>query len=56
MRAVWVGAVNASDAVRLDSARVAPLFLKYRLGYFFGKTVSFIDFPTRNLRVVFAGI
>lgn len=29
---------------------------KLKAGYFLGNTVSFIAFPTRNLRVVFAGI
>ena len=56
MRAFWVGAVKASDTVRFHLEWAAYWVLKYRFGYFFGRTVSFIDFPTLNLSVVFAGI
>ena len=40
-----------TDASRSLVKVVRAVFL-----YFLGRTESFIDFPTRNLRVVFAGI
>ena len=57
---LWLELITTKAPPKIldGSLGAAPLLDKIRVSdsYFFGSTVSFIPLPTRNFRVVLAGI